>query len=64
MPSDTPRLYLVGGQPVVVLARGVGPGPRNALVLYADGARTVRPFRGLRRLRLRESRETGAGTGK
>lgn len=50
------RVYLLAGEPVVLLARGAGPGPRNALLLRPDGTRFVRPFRGLRRLRLALSR--------
>ena len=45
------RTYLERGQPVTVLTRwrpGSG-GPRNVLIQRADGTRTVRPFRGLRR---------------
>ena len=45
------RTYLLRGEPVVVLARWLGRGPRNVLVEYADGRRVVRPFRGLRVLR-------------
>jgi len=43
------RLYLERGTPVTVLARWGGAGPRNVLIERADGARVVRPFRGLRR---------------
>lgn len=44
------KMYLERGQPVTVLVRWVaGGGPRNVLVERADGARVVRPFRGLRR---------------
>lgn len=43
------RRYLLRGQPVRLLALGRGPGPRNALIEHADGRRTIRPFRGLRR---------------
>jgi hypothetical protein len=43
------RVYLERGEPVRVLVRGSGPGPRNVLVERPDGARVVRPFRGLRR---------------
>lgn len=44
------RTYLERGRPVVVLARwGAGGGPRNVLIQRADGAKVVRPFRGLRR---------------
>lgn len=53
--------YLLRGQRVVVLARwrdagrhavthGVtSPTPRNVLLQWPDGAKTVRPFRGLRK---------------
>jgi hypothetical protein len=54
-----PVTYLLGGEPVEVLAVGGGFGrgkrhgepksPVNALVEYPDGRRVVRPFRGLRR---------------
>lgn len=43
------RRYLERGEPVVVLVRWVGRGPRNVLVRRADGSLVVRPFRGLRR---------------
>lgn len=46
----TGRSYLLRGRPVLVLARWAGAGPRNVLVQDQDGARQVRPFRGLRRL--------------
>jgi len=46
----TGRTYLLRGRPVLVLARWAGAGPRNVLVQDQDGARQVRPFRGLRRL--------------
>ena len=45
------RAYIERGRPVIVLARWAGPGPRNVLIRRADGSRTVRPFRGLRRPR-------------
>ena len=45
----TGRTYLLRGEPVVVIARWAGRGPRNVLVEYPDGRRVVRPFRGLRR---------------
>jgi acetyl esterase len=41
--------YLERGQPVTVLIRWSGKGPRNVLIQRADGSRVVRPFRGLRR---------------
>ena len=47
------RCYLARGEPVVVLARWNGDGPRNVLVLDPSGRKVVRPFRGLRRLGLR-----------
>jgi acetyl esterase len=43
------RVYLERGDPVTLLARWAGAGPRNVLVERADGTRVVRPFRGLRR---------------
>jgi acetyl esterase len=44
------KTYLERGEPVVVLIKwGAGGGPRNVLIERADGSRTVRPFRGLRR---------------
>lgn len=43
------RTYLERGEPVVVLIRWNGPGPRNVLIQRADGSKVVRPFRGLRR---------------
>ena len=45
----TGRTYLERGEPVTVVARWGGPGPRNVLIERAGGARVVRPFRGLRR---------------
>lgn len=54
------RLYLLRGAPVVLLARWNGPGPRNVLLLDTDGRRIVRPFRGLRRLRLADTRGASA----
>lgn len=46
------RHYMLGGQVVVVRARWLGVGcPRNVLIEFPDGALSVRPFRGLRRLR-------------
>jgi acetyl esterase len=41
-------MYLERGDPVVVLVRWGGKGPRNVLIRRADGVRVVRPFRGLR----------------
>ena len=47
------RRYLEHGQPVTVLARWRGNHcPRNVLVERADGSKVVRPFRGLRRIRI------------
>jgi hypothetical protein len=43
------RVYLLRGEPVTVLARWDGAGPRNVLLERPDGSRLVRPFRGLRR---------------
>jgi acetyl esterase len=43
------RTYLERGEPVVVVARWGGDGPRNVLVRRSDGSLVVRPFRGLRR---------------
>jgi acetyl esterase len=42
------KTYLERGDPVVVLARWAGKGPRNVLIRRVDGVRVVRPFRGLR----------------
>lgn len=44
------RTYLERGEPVVILCRWSGKGPRNVLVRRSDGTEVVRPFRGLRRL--------------
>lgn len=42
-------MYLLKGVPVKVITRwGPGGGPRNVLIEFEDGSRTVRPFRGLR----------------
>lgn len=56
------RCYLLNGEPVVVVtqwglkSRGeTYGGPRNVRILFPDGTTTIRPFRGLRRLRLREA---------
>lgn len=50
------RCYLLNGEPVVVLTRWEGnQAPRNVLLLRPNGAKTVRPFRGLRRMHLREA---------
>jgi hypothetical protein len=51
-PQDniTGRTYLERGQPIVVLVRWGGKGPRNVLIQRADGTMVVRPFRGLRSL--------------
>lgn len=48
----TGRVYLLRGEPVTVVARWSGKGPRNVLLERADGSRLVRPFRGLRRAQL------------
>ena len=45
------RRYLERGEPVTVLVQwGPGGGPRNVLIERGDGSKTVRPFRGLRKL--------------
>jgi hypothetical protein len=49
------RTYLLRGEPVTVICRWVGRGPRNVLVETAGGRRLVRPFRGLRRVDRGES---------
>lgn len=41
--------YLERGAPVTVERGWRGRGPRNVLIVRADGERVVRPFRGLRR---------------
>lgn len=47
------RVYLERGEPVLLRARwGPGGGPRNVLIERMSGELIVRPFRGLRRLRL------------
>ena len=50
---DVGAVYLERGKPVRIVVswrRGTGPvGARNVLIEYADGSRTVRPFRGLRK---------------
>lgn len=49
------RCYLLKGEPVVVLTKWEGNHtPRNVLLLRPNGSKTVRPFRGLRRLNLRK----------
>lgn len=47
-PGIVGQTYLERGHPVVVLCRWGGRGPRNVLILRADGTKVVRPFRGLR----------------
>ena len=42
------KTYILRGEPVVVLCRWAGTGPRNVLIQSADGTLSVRPFRGLR----------------
>jgi len=42
------RTYYERGEPVTILARWNGNGPRNVLIERADLSRVVRPFRGLR----------------
>ncbi len=47
------RTYLERGRPVVVVARWLGQGtPRNVLIRRDDGTLVVRPFRGLRKVRV------------
>lgn len=48
------RFYLERGEPVEVVVRWRGAGPRNVLIQRVNGALVVRPFRGLRRLRRRD----------
>jgi hypothetical protein len=46
------RTYLEQGRPVTVLCGwGPGGGPRNVRIRREDGTTTIRPFRGLRRVR-------------
>lgn len=42
------KTYLLRGEPVTVICRWAGQGPRNVLLEQPDGTRLVRPFRGLR----------------
>lgn len=44
------RTYLERGEPVRVLVRWSGKGPRNVLIERVGGERVVRPFRGLRKV--------------
>lgn len=45
------RTYLLRGERVTVLARWAGTHcPRNVLLELRDGSKTVRPFRGLRKM--------------
>lgn len=57
------RVYQVGGKGVrlTLICLGRGPGPRNVLLQRPDGSRTVRPFRGLRRVYGAFNREVGSG---
>jgi hypothetical protein len=51
------KTYFERGRPVTVLIRwGKGGGPRNVLIQREDGAKVVRPFRGLRKIK-----DPGAG---
>lgn len=51
------RTYLLAGEPVTILIQwglkkdGYPPNscPKNVMIEFADGSRTIRPFRGLRR---------------
>lgn len=44
------RIYIERGQPVTVLVRWYGKGPRNVLIRrWRTDEVVVRPFRGLRR---------------
>ncbi len=43
------KTYLERGEPVTVLIRWNGKGPRNVLIERQDGSRVIRPFRGLRK---------------
>lgn len=53
----TGRSYLEKGRPITVLARwGPGGGPHNVLIRREDGTLAVRPFRGLRRTPLDDTR--------
>ena len=46
------KFYLLKGTKVRILCRWrKGGGPRNVIIEYPDGHRTVRPFRGLRKIR-------------
>jgi hypothetical protein len=45
--------YLERGRPVVIVARWLGQGtPRNVLIRREDATLVVRPFRGLRKVRV------------
>ena len=44
------KTYLLRGAPVKVIVQWSGKGPRNVLIELGDGSRTVRPFRGLRKV--------------
>lgn len=50
------RVYMLGGEPLLLLCWKPPPkgSPRNALFMRPDGVKIVRPFRGVRRLRLAE----------
>lgn len=47
------QIYIEKGKRVMVLKkwRSGAKGPRNVLILRADGTRCIRPFRGLRKCR-------------
>ncbi len=45
------RVYLERGQPVTIVTQWNGKGLRNVAIRRQDGTITVRPFRGLRKLR-------------
>ncbi len=44
------KTYLERGKPVTILVQWNGKGPRNVMIQREDGSKTVRPFRGLRRV--------------
>lgn len=47
------KRYMEKGKPVLVLTQWSGPGPRNVLIERQDGTKVVRPFRGLRKLKMK-----------
>lgn len=55
--------YLEHGKPVVIVTQWKGKGPRNVAIRREDGSITVRPFRGLRKIRAEGTADAGQPDG-